>query len=186
MWSVGCILAELLIRKPFLPGSDTENQLEVIVAVLGKPPAKYIKKYSAGGRLAEVFASIPGTETSGSFNMMFKEFDPNAQDLLKQMLAWDPEDRISIENSLKHPYMADLHYPPDEPTTTPVSAFDFDFELYDLSTEETKKLLYEEIQLYHSATAQKEYVDNRKAYPKGMLHTVFGDYKEHKKKKKEE
>ena len=84
---------------------------------------------------------------------MFKEFDPNAQDLLKQMLAWDPEDRISIENSLKHPYMADLHYPPDEPTTTPVSAFDFDFELYDLSTEETKKLLYEEIQLYHSAKA---------------------------------
>lgn len=78
MWSVGCILAELLIRKPFLPGSDTENQLEVIVAVLGKPPAKYIKKYSAGGRLAEVFASIPGTETSGSFNKMFKEFDPNA------------------------------------------------------------------------------------------------------------
>lgn len=25
VWSVGCILAELLIRKPFLPGSDTEN-----------------------------------------------------------------------------------------------------------------------------------------------------------------
>jgi len=40
--------------------------------VLGKPPAKYIKKYSAGGRLAEVFAAIPGTETSGSFNKMFK------------------------------------------------------------------------------------------------------------------
>ena len=25
MWSIGCILAELLIRKPFLPGTDTEN-----------------------------------------------------------------------------------------------------------------------------------------------------------------
>jgi len=54
------------------------------------------------------------------------------------MLAWDPEEWISIADSLKHPYMKDLHYPPDEPTTTPVSAFDFDFELYDLSTEETK------------------------------------------------
>lgn len=78
MWSIGCILAELLIWKPFLPGSDTENQLEVIVAVLGKPSSKYIKKYSAGGRLAEVFAAIPGSETSGSFNKLFKEFDPNA------------------------------------------------------------------------------------------------------------
>jgi len=83
MWSIGCILAELLIRKPFLPGSDTENQLEVIVAVLGKPSSKYIKKYSAGGWLAEVFAAIPGTESSGSFNKLFKDFDPNAQDLLR-------------------------------------------------------------------------------------------------------
>ena len=29
-------------------------------------------------------------------------------------------------------------------------------------------------------------MENRKLYPKGMLHTVFGDYKEHRKKKKEE
>lgn len=66
-----------------MPGSDTENQLEVIVAVLGKPTAKYIKKYSAGGRLAEVFAAIPGTETSGSFNKLFKDCDQNAVDLLR-------------------------------------------------------------------------------------------------------
>ena len=26
----------------------------------------------------------------------------------------------------------------------------------------------------------------RKAHPKGMLHTVYGDYKEHRRKKKEE
>jgi len=48
------------------------------VAVLGKPSSKYIKKYSAGGRLAEVFAAIPGTESSGSFSKLFKDFDPNA------------------------------------------------------------------------------------------------------------
>ena len=27
MWSVGCIFAEILGRKPFLPGTDTKNQL---------------------------------------------------------------------------------------------------------------------------------------------------------------
>ena len=30
VWSVGCIFAELLRRKPFLPGTDTKNQLELI------------------------------------------------------------------------------------------------------------------------------------------------------------
>ncbi len=137
VWSIGCILAELLTRQPFLPGSDTENQLELVVGALGKPSQEYIQKYS-GGRLEEVFGAIPGSEDSGSFNEMFKDCDPNATDLLRKMLLYDPEERISIEDSLTHPYMADLHYPPDEPTTKPVSPFDFDFELYDLSTDETK------------------------------------------------
>jgi len=35
MWSVGCIFAELLKRKPFLPGTDTKNQLQLIVDVFG-------------------------------------------------------------------------------------------------------------------------------------------------------
>jgi len=117
---------------------------------------------------------------------MFAPYDRNAVDLLKKMLLWDPEERISIEDALKHPYMVDLHYPPDEPTTNPVSSFDFDFELYDLSTEETKELLFEEIMLYHSSSAQKKYIELRKTYPKGMLHTKFGDYREHRKKRKEE
>ena len=99
---------------------------------------------------------------------------------MKKMLLWDPEERISIDAALKHPFMKDLHYEEDEPTTKPVNAFDFDFELYDLETSETKKLLYDEIRLYHSSRAQEEYIANRKAHPKGMLHTIFGDYKEHR------
>ena len=185
MWSIGCILAELLIRKPFLPGSDTENQLELVVNCLGKPTKAYITKYS-GGRLQEVFNAIPGTEETGNFEELFAGQDENAVDLLRKMLLYDPEERITIEDALKHPYMVDLHYPPDEPTTNPVSAFDFDFELYDLSTEETKEHLYEEIMLYHSSKAQKKYIELRKAHPKGILHTIYGDYKEHRRKKKEE
>ena len=152
MWSVGCILAELLLRKPFLPGSDTENQLELVVNCIGKPDSKYITKYS-GGRLAEVFAAIPGSESSGNFDELFAGKDTDAVDLLKKMLLYDPEERITIEDALKHPYMVELHYPPDEPTTNPVSAFDFDFELYDLSTDETRKHIFEEIMLYHSSKA---------------------------------
>jgi hypothetical protein len=37
MWSVGCIFAEILRRKVFLPGFDTKNQLELIFEVLGTP-----------------------------------------------------------------------------------------------------------------------------------------------------
>jgi len=37
MWSVGCIFAEMLRRRPFLPGTDTKNQIEMVFDVLGTP-----------------------------------------------------------------------------------------------------------------------------------------------------
>jgi len=33
------------------------------------------------------------------------------------MLTYDPDDRISVENALAHPYLKQLHFPDDEPTT---------------------------------------------------------------------
>ena len=35
------------------------------------------------------------------------------------MLAMDPCDRITVEDALRHPYLADLHDPDDEPTASP-------------------------------------------------------------------
>ena len=39
MWSVGCILGEMLTCKPMFPGNSTMNQLDRIVAVVGRPGA---------------------------------------------------------------------------------------------------------------------------------------------------
>ncbi len=37
MWSVGCIFAELLQRKPLFPGKDYIDQLKMIIRSLGLP-----------------------------------------------------------------------------------------------------------------------------------------------------
>lgn len=37
MWAVGCILAELLLRVPFLPGDSDLDQLTKIFQALGTP-----------------------------------------------------------------------------------------------------------------------------------------------------
>ncbi|CAH0485182.1 unnamed protein product [Peronospora farinosa] len=44
LWSAGCILGELLGRKPLFPGSSTMNQLNRIFNVLGTPDTFYIAK----------------------------------------------------------------------------------------------------------------------------------------------
>jgi mitogen-activated protein kinase 1/3 len=90
------------------------------------------------------------------------------------MLTFDPSKRITVEEALEHPYLENLHVPEDEPTTEPLCAFDFDYEIYDLKKEEYKDQIYEEIMLYHSDDALKEYLSNKKKYPEGMLHLRFG------------
>lgn len=70
--------------------------------------------------------------------------------------------------------MADLHYPDDEPSCTPVSAFDFDFDLYSFSTNDYKDLIYEEIMLYHDEETAALYLENKEKYPNGVLFKKYG------------
>jgi serine/threonine protein kinase len=91
------------------------------------------------------------------------------------MLTFDPKKRITVDDALAHPYLAALHCPDDEPTTQPVSAYDFEFEIYDLKGEDYKDLLYEEIMLYQVESKIQEYLDNKKKYPMGILAQRFGD-----------
>jgi serine/threonine protein kinase len=73
---------------------------------------------------------------------LFKDSDPNAVDLISRMLVFDPKQRITVDEALKHPFLAELHQEEDEPIGKPVSSFDFDFELYSLKIPEFKDLIY--------------------------------------------
>lgn len=37
MWSLGCILGEMLVGKPLFPGSSTVNQIERIMSCIPQP-----------------------------------------------------------------------------------------------------------------------------------------------------
>ena len=100
---------------------------------------------------------------------MFKGANIHAIDLLKRMLTYDPEERITVNEALALPYLNQLHYPDDEPTTEQVSAYDFDFEKFSLGKDDFKDLIYEEIMLYHSDEAAFEYIKNKRKYPDGAL-----------------
>lgn len=79
------------------------------------------------------------------FSELFRSATDQAIDLLKKMLTFDPEARISIEDALAHPYLERLHFEEDEMTGDHVSNFDFDFEFFSLSKAEYKELIYDEI-----------------------------------------
>lgn len=37
MWSIGCILGEMILGKAIFPGTSTMNQVEMIIDLLGMP-----------------------------------------------------------------------------------------------------------------------------------------------------
>jgi len=173
MWAIGCIFAELLTRKPFLPGADTENQLKLIVNMIGSPDKDLLSFYNSEHIRIPKDIKVSDNGETDKFAKRFAKVDNVSKDLLKKMLLFDPNKRISINDALKHEFFEDLHFEADEPTTSYVSAFDFDFEKYNLTTNQTKGEIYAEILLYHSAKAQKAYLKNRKKYPTGMLHLKY-------------
>ncbi|KAL9653109.1 hypothetical protein ABK040_006327 [Willaertia magna] len=104
IWSVGCIMAELLLRQPIFPGNDENEQLQKIFSLLGTsnprnyPNAQNFKIYQ------DLFSSkfIPNTLRQKFKD--FYEFNKNIVDLLEKLLKLDPRERISAREALNHPW----------------------------------------------------------------------------------
>ncbi|KAK1373640.1 Mitogen-activated protein kinase [Heracleum sosnowskyi] len=140
IWSVGCILMEIIKRKPLFPGKDYVEQLFLITELLGSPEdsdlgflrSEHAKRYLNGLR------HVP----KKSFAELFPDVSPVALDLAQKMLEFDPSKRITVEEALKHPYLSSLHEINEEPTCE--SPFIFDFEQENLSEEDIKELIWQE------------------------------------------
>ena len=155
VWSVGCIFAELFKRKPFLPGTDTTSQLDLIFNTLGTPCEEDLVRVQQP-KLKSFLKSVKTTQ-GRCLETLLPQADSLAIDLLKKMLTFNPNHRITVEDALKHPYFSDLHCPDDEPTRELIPPNEFLYERYTLTVEQMKDLLYEETLLYHFGDFRKEY-----------------------------
>lgn len=135
IWSVGCILAELLICTPLFPGRDYTSQLLLIFQLLGTPKDEdfnCIKSKRAREYISTLEFFYP-VDFDVFFNKHYNRFkkygneriNPLAIDLLKKLLVFDQNKRITAEKALQHPYLAMYHDPSDEPTTTPIELEEF-------------------------------------------------------------
>jgi serine/threonine protein kinase len=125
IWSVGCIFAEMMYRKPFFKGSNPHHQLEVICSKLGTPPIDRMDFVThPKAREAVLESKRHAKRPLGDF---FPEgTNPVALDLLEKLLVFVPDERITVEDALNHPYLSELHAQMDEPASQ--CNFNFEFE----------------------------------------------------------
>ncbi|KDR80029.1 hypothetical protein GALMADRAFT_222941 [Galerina marginata CBS 339.88] len=151
VWSVGCILAEMLSGKPLFPGRDYHHQLTLILDVLGTPTLDEF--YAITTRRSRDYIRALPFRKRRPFATLFPNANPLAVDFLTKTLTFDPKKRITVEDALAHPYLEAYHDPEDEPVAPPLDPEFFEFDLHkdDISREQLKELLYEEIMSFQPA-----------------------------------
>jgi len=112
MWSIGCILGELLGGKPMFPGTSTMNQIDRIIEVTGRPSKEDIDAIQSEFA-AQMLENLPEPNERG-LESMYPNADGDAHDLLKKLLMFNPDKRITVEESLAHPYVTQFHNPEEE------------------------------------------------------------------------
>uniref|UniRef100_A0AAX7SJF0 Mitogen-activated protein kinase n=2 Tax=Astatotilapia calliptera TaxID=8154 RepID=A0AAX7SJF0_ASTCA len=140
IWSVGCILAEMLSNKPIFPGKHYLDQLNHILGILGSPSQEDLNCI-INLKARNYLQSLP-EKPKIPWEKLFYKADPKALDLLGRMLTFNPIKRITVEEALAHPYLEQYYDPSDEPVAE--EPFTFTMELDDLPKERLKELIFEE------------------------------------------
>jgi len=150
MWSIGCIMGEMLTGRVLFPGKDVKNQLELICDITGKPTSDDIW-YVTSKRALKFLQDLPDKPKRPFSEIFPRVKDQQALDLIARMLEFNPATRITAVEALSHPYLEDYHDPEDEPLA-PENLLDNTIEpdsVKKLNKEELRQMLWKEVLAFH-------------------------------------
>ncbi|KAL8121341.1 cyclin-dependent kinase G-2-like [Apium graveolens] len=114
MWSLGCIMAELLLKEPLFNGKTEFDQIDKIFKMLGTP----------NETIWPGFSELPGVKVNfvkHQYNLLRRKFPATSFtgpvlsdagfDLLNKFLTYDPEKRITADAALSHEWFREVPLP---------------------------------------------------------------------------
>ncbi|XP_029490450.1 mitogen-activated protein kinase 12 isoform X3 [Oncorhynchus nerka] len=140
IWSVGCIMAEMLSGKPLFKGNDHLDQLTEIMKVTGTPTQEFITKLQSQDAKNYV-KSLPKVQKK-DLQALFSTVNPQAVTVIERMLLLDPESRVTAAEALALPYFSEFREPEEETEAQP---YDHSVDNSDLPLEQWKRHTFTEI-----------------------------------------
>ncbi|CAM5107098.1 unnamed protein product [Natator depressus] len=163
MWSIGCILGEMLLGKPIFPGTSTVNQIEQILSVIPAPSQEDILAIHSDYR-ASVINRISSRRRVTIEEILPSSIPPHALDLLKRLLVFNPDKRLTAEEALQHPYVKRFHCPAKEPSLDYDVILPLDDDIQ-LSVAEYRNKLYEMILERKANNRQQKQIQRENLQP---------------------
>lgn len=107
-WSIGCIFAEMITKRPLFHGDSEIDQLFRIFRILGTPTEETWPGVTKLPDYKPIFPKWSKTE-NGGLKKAVPTLCNNGIDLLEQFLIYEPSQRISCKKAIKHSYFFDLN-----------------------------------------------------------------------------
>ncbi|QCD84778.1 Cdc2-related kinase [Vigna unguiculata] len=95
LWSAGCLLAEMFLGRPLMPGRTEVEQLHMIFKLCGTPSADYWMRRKLTTSL------FPPLHYKANYDENFKDFPSSASSLLTTLLHLDSHARATAASALQ-------------------------------------------------------------------------------------
>lgn len=117
MWSVGCILGEMVSGKPILRGRSTMDQLEKVVELTGKPSEQDLRPITTTSQYARTMLENLGNvrQMPSSGVLFLLKLPAQAKTLTLNLLKFNPERRPSAETALQDVFLEKFYLQEAEP-----------------------------------------------------------------------
>jgi len=105
VWSMGCVITELVLGRPIFPGATTSDQLVEIIRILGTPTKDDICSMNPHFKDHKFPDIKPVPFEKILKNRIIPEY---FLDLISKLLVYNPTKRLTAEKALEHPYFDEI------------------------------------------------------------------------------
>lgn len=105
IWGVGCVFFEVCSLYPLFPGNNELDQIHKVHNILGTPNTELLNKLKKHGTHMDF--DFPVKQGTG-ITKLLPHASPDALDLMIKLLTYNPDDRPSAKQALRHPYFKEI------------------------------------------------------------------------------
>lgn len=114
IWSVGCVLGELLAGRPLMDGDSEAQQIEAIFSLLGAPNDKIWPDLASLPLIRAQLINLSRDQMRYPYNQLaavLPDVSPEGLDLLNAFFTYAPSARIHARDALRHNYFRCKPFP---------------------------------------------------------------------------